>query len=220
MDGRKLIGKRGKLLFLFVFAAVISAAFLMQVISAACEQMQAAVNIQLSRETESGGQETWEMGEVQAGIAEGMRTQGPSTDNPFYYSSAYNAFSGGRYAPPQTSGNCTWYAYGRFGEILGRNPGLPTGNAGTWYGECSNYQKGRTPRVGAVVVWGNYGDAGHVAVVEEIKENGNIVTSNSAWDSTYFYMQELTPGSGYTWSGSYYLIGFIYQPEEEEERDQ
>lgn len=151
-------------------------------------------------------------GDIQAGVVKGKRTSYPSPGNPFFFSSKYNPFVGTAYGPPATSHNCTWYAYGRFSEILGKKAALPTGNAGTWYASCTAYKKGKTPQVGAVVCWAySTGGAGHVAVVEEIKENGDIVTSNSGWSGANFWMQTWTKASGYQ-GGIYILRGFIYQP--------
>lgn len=53
--------------------------------------------------------------------------------------------------------------------------------------------------------------AGHVAIVEEIDENGNITCSNSAWQSTYFYITNLIKNNNYSYS-HYTFQGFIYNP--------
>lgn len=125
--------------------------------------------------------------------------------NPFYQSG---------YGLP----NCTCYAWGRFWEISdetdeGNNrPTLPLGNAGTWYDNATDYARGSTPQLGAVICWSNNaGGAGHVAIVEEIKDNGDIVTSNSAYNSTFFYTQNVYKSNGYNLSG-YTFQGFIYNP--------
>ena len=149
---------------------------------------------------------------VKAGVAKGKRTSYPAKNNPFFFNPRYNAFAGTAYGPPALTHNCTWYAYGRFAEILGKRPALPTGNADSWYRTCTAYKKGRTPKVGAVVCWRySNGSYGHVAVVEEIKSNGDIVTSNSGWRGSHFWMQTWTKASGYQGNGSI-LQGFIYQP--------
>lgn len=151
-------------------------------------------------------------GGVKAGVVKGKRTSYPAKNNPFFFNPRYNAFAGTAYGPPALTHNCTWYAYGRFAEILGKRPALPTGNADSWYGACTAYKKGRTPKVGAVVCWRySNGSFGHVAVVEEIKSNGDIVTSNSGWRGSHFWMQTWTKASGYQGNGSI-LQGFIYQP--------
>lgn len=129
------------------------------------------------------------------------------SDNPFYQSG---------YGMP----NCTCYAYGRWYELLGSKPTmLPLGNAGTWYDQApASISKGSTPALGAIIVmydpYGYY--AGHVAVVEQILANGDIVTSNSAYGGTYFFTETLPASNNYipSWAANrgYRLKGFLYLP--------
>lgn len=132
-----------------------------------------------------------------------------TTTNPFY--------------PDYGLPNCTCYAWGRFWEIsdplkTGENiPHLPTGNAKTWYNSVSGYNKGQTPKLGAILCLGANVGVGHVAIVEQILENNVIITSNSAWNGQYFYTQILTPDTNgkYHTQGSqstYESQGFIYNP--------
>lgn len=132
--------------------------------------------------------------------------------SPYYYS--YNPFYQAGYGMP----NCTCYAWGRFWEISDINkdysnrPSLPTNNAGDWYASTTAYEKGTTPRLGAVICWGeNSSGDGHVAIVEQILDNGDIVTSNSGWQSTYFWTQTIYKSNGYNISGQAFQ-GFIYNP--------
>ena len=117
--------------------------------------------------------------------------------------------------------NCVGYAHGRLLEILGAkkvNWHLPACNAEDWYvrAQRNGFKVGQTPKLGAVACWragvaGNSSDgAGHVAIVEEIKSNGDIVTSNSAWKGTTFYTKTITKSSGYTYSSNRIFQGFIY----------
>lgn len=125
------------------------------------------------------------------------------SQNPFYTSG---------YGLP----NCTCYAWGRFWEIgdptgegLNR-PTLPLGDAGTWFANATNYERGTTPQLGAVICWSdNDGGAGHVAIVEKIHDDGSITTSNSGWNADFFYMNDIA--AGYSLSG-YTFQGFIYNP--------
>lgn len=117
--------------------------------------------------------------------------------------------------------NCVGYAWGRFYEITGKRPNLSRGNAEDWYGNTADgYKRGQTPKLGAVICWrkgvtGNSSDgAGHVAIVEEIKANGDIVASNSGYKSTRFWMQTFTKASGYAMGAAYAFQGFIYPPED------
>lgn len=112
--------------------------------------------------------------------------------------------------------NCVGYAWGRWRELLGKNPKLSRANAEDWWNYPDGYERGQTPKLGAVICWrkgeaanGKDG-AGHVAIVEEIKEDGTIITSNSGYSGTYFYLKTLKPP--YKYKDNYTLQGFIYPP--------
>lgn len=113
--------------------------------------------------------------------------------------------------------NCVGYAWGRFYEIVGKRPTLSRANAENWYGTSDGYARSATPALGAVACWakGKVGvgsdGAGHVAIVEEIKPNGDIVTSNSGYSSKRFWTQIFTKASGYAMNG-YTFQGFIIPP--------
>lgn len=117
--------------------------------------------------------------------------------------------------------NCVGYAQGRLLEILGKkavNWKLPACNAEDWFetAQKNGFKTGMTPKLGAVVVWragqthNNADGAGHVAVVEEIMSNGDIVVSQSAWGGTEFYLSTITKASGYMYNSNRPLLGFIY----------
>ena len=114
--------------------------------------------------------------------------------------------------------NCVGYAWGRFYEITGERPKLSRANAEMWYGfTADGYKRSSTPALGAIVCWskgvvGNENDgAGHVAVVERIETNGDIVTSNSAYGGSRFYTQTYKKSAGYCF-GAYKFQGFILPP--------
>ena len=115
--------------------------------------------------------------------------------------------------------NCVGFAFGRFMEIMNTTScKLSTNNAENWWGNVGDgYERGQTPRVGAVICWrkgqaGNSGDgAGHVAIVEQINSDGSILTSNSAYGGTRFYTKTLYPPN-YVMGSSYAFQGFIYNP--------
>lgn len=124
-----------------------------------------------------------------------------------------NIFTAAGYGLP----NCTCYAYGRAAEIAGKFLSLPGGNAGNWYSSATNFERGQSPRLGAVAVWGNSpsGYLGHVAVVESIDSNGNIVTSESQWGGEYFTTVSYSASNHYAWNRvgrDYKFLGFIYNP--------
>ena len=117
--------------------------------------------------------------------------------------------------------NCVGYAHGRLLEIRGEskvNWKLPPCNAEDWYdtAKAQGLEVGQTPKLGAVVCWRagsthNGADgAGHVAIVEEIKSNGDIMVSQSAYGGQEFYLSTLTKASGYIYAASRPLVGFIY----------
>ena len=101
---------------------------------------------------------------------------------------------------------------------MGKYHKLSRGNAENWYLNTGDgYERGQTPRLGAVICWrkgqalnGKDG-AGHVAIVEEIYDDGSILTSNSAYGGTRFYMKKIKPP--YSLGGTYTFQGFIYNPE-------
>ena len=118
--------------------------------------------------------------------------------------------------------NCTTYAWGRFWEIsdladgtkdYSNKPTLPTGDAGTWFSNVSGYETGTTPKLGAVICWSdNSGGAGHVAIVEQILDNGDIVVSQSGWGaSQIFWTSTIYASNGYSYTGKTFQ-GFIYNP--------
>ena len=99
---------------------------------------------------------------------------------------------------------------------MGRYHKLSRANAEDWYGYNDGYERGQTPKLGAVICWrkGNIKNAsdgcGHVAVVEKIDSDGTITTSNSGWNSTTFYLKTIK--KPYEIGGTYHFQGFIYPP--------
>lgn len=139
------------------------------------------------------------------------RTVAPTADDKWWKTS-FNpciAISYGTVLP-----NCVGYAWGRFAEILGKfADGLPRCNAGDWYGADTTHQKGKTPKLGAVLVMSKPGDAGHVAVVEEIYSDGSILTSESGYGNSWsnrWWTSKRTPPN--YCNSPYQFVGFIYNP--------
>lgn len=127
-----------------------------------------------------------------------------STTNPFY--------------PENGLPNCTCYAWGRFWEISVQAedehiPTLPTGNAEDWWSAVTGYETGSEPQLGAVICLANgpYSGLGHVAIVEQIDDNGTVTFSNSAYNGAYFYLRSGNASNGYGYS-EYDFQGFIYNP--------
>lgn len=140
-----------------------------------------------------------------------IRTTTPATTDPNFINYAYGgnnrciAIDNTGYVLP----NCTGYCWGRWLELGVVNVALSTGNATNWYGNTGDgYQRGQTPRQGAVACWsGGSGGEGHVAIVEEIATTGVTVTE-SAYNS-YAFRTNTYPlnmaKSGYTFQGYIYI---------------
>ena len=147
------------------------------------------------------------------------RLSAPDGSNPYYYDGSYNVYQRYGYGMP----NCTAYAFGRAYEILGHEPNLSWYSAENWYGDniaSGAYDYGQTPKVGAIACW-TYGYGGHVAVVEDIDDDGNMILSNSAWSGTNFYLtyahtSDSNPGGNdwWTFQGYIYLIDSAESPKE------
>ncbi len=142
------------------------------------------------------------------------RTTAPAKDNKYYYSKINPFYP--NYGLP----NCTCYAYGRAYEILGVDPKLPTGNAGTWYEKDTTHEKGSTPQLGAIACWkgtsSNYN--GHVAVVEAIDGNKISFSESNYGGEIFRYQKNIVPSSyaskapyNYTFQG-YIYIGEAPEP--------
>ena len=137
------------------------------------------------------------------------RLNAPSYSSKYWYSA--NPFYKSGYGLP----NCTCYAWGRFYEILGSKPKLSLSNAENWWSYKDGYERGQTPKLGAVICWrrGKAGvssdGAGHVGIVEKINTN-TITVSMSAWGGTRWYLKTFTKGK-YSYNG-FTFQGFIYNP--------
>lgn len=130
-------------------------------------------------------------------------------NSPFYYG-PQNVFYASGYGLP----NCTAYAYGRYYEAQGAftSPDLPHWDAKDWYPDATAFQRGSTPGLGAVACWDQPGGVGHVAIVEDIYANNDILISESHSTSglPYFDTQVLTAASGYM-NSIYMGSGFSFQ---------
>ena len=142
-------------------------------------------------------------------------TDANMVNNPWWYSKQNPLYDAGYGLP-----NCTCYAYGRYAEIRGAFANLPVGNAGKWFEQATSFDRGQTPRLGAIMVWKDTESpnlfAGHVAVVEGFASDGGIICSNSAWQGTYFWTATVYASNQYRMSwmlknGRHYgFMGFIY----------
>lgn len=118
-----------------------------------------------------------------------------------YYTRELNAYSKTGYGMP----NCVAYAYGRVYELNGEAPKISRGNAGEWwfinkYNDYYDY--GSEPKLGAVACWSN-----HVAVVEEISDDGAVTVSESHWGGSYFDVKTFSDMTSHYGQRFY---GYIY----------
>lgn len=149
------------------------------------------------------------------------RTTAPNESNKFY--STFSPFYKGKYSMFKRhnllKGNCTHYAYSRFLEENNITAcSLPTCNADNWFKKVTKYEKGQTPKVGAVIVYKHTKkEGGHVAIVEEIRPNGNLLLSMSGYNSYLFKTRVVKKSNNYCYS-DYKLLGFIYSPNNFDDR--
>lgn len=143
------------------------------------------------------------------------RLTAPTESNKFY--STFSSFYKGKYSMFKRhkllKGNCTHYAYSRFLEENNITAcSLPTCNADDWFKKVTKYEKGQTPKLGAVIVYKHKNkNGGHVAIVEEIKANGNLLLSMSGYNTYLFKTRTVKKSNNYCYS-DYELLGFIYSP--------
>lgn len=147
------------------------------------------------------------------------RKDKPKSDNKFYIHTSFGGLNSCILRNKKTGSvlpNCVGYAWGRAYELLGSKPKLSRGNAEKWYSYNDGYERGQKPKLGAIMCWEGKGNlAGHVAVVEKIYSDGSVISSNSNYSGTAFYLREFKPP--YTISSNYEFQGFIYLPKEFEE---
>lgn len=151
----------------------------------------------------------------------------PEKGNKYYNTKANGGYSNAIKGSPTDKdcdvlANCVGYAVGRFNEIggYGSCKYLSSVNAENFMQYAGGLKTGQTPKLGACMVWqkgatlnGSDG-AGHVAIVEKIISDTEIVTSESGYGcSPSFWTKTRKKGNG-NWGAdsSYKFLGFIYNP--------
>lgn len=157
-----------------------------------------------------------------------VRTKVPADDNKYYLKTSQGGWNtaiidGSPKHPKLTClANCTSYVMGRFNEY-GQYNGFkyfkpfPYKNASDYFGYCKNtlhLKTGNKPKLGAIVCWsgGRTDNFGHVAIVEQLKPNGNIVISESQYGYYAFKCREVSPKENYGMKSYYKFQGFVYNP--------
>ena len=157
-----------------------------------------------------------------------QRTTKPEKGNKYYIRKASGGWSPCIQGSPVDSdcnvlSNCVGYAIGRFNEIgeWGCCKYLASVNAENFIQyKGSSLEVGQAPKIGACMVWQsgatlNGADGcGHVAIVEEVISNTEVLTSESAWGGTAFRNVARKKGSDGRWGmgSAYKFLGFIYNP--------
>lgn len=128
-----------------------------------------------------------------------QRTTPPPTSSAYYYNSSYNPFYSARLVT-----QCTWYAWGRAYEIMGKRPNLSTGNAKNWFGYnrdngiysySTNFYAAKP---GAILCCDDGGATGHVAIVEEVAADGSpSKISEGGWYGSADYTANFNYADGY-----------------------
>lgn len=152
----------------------------------------------------------------------------PEAGNKYYITKAAGGYSDAIKGSPTDAAcdvlaNCVGYAYGRFNEIAGEGACkyLRPVNAENFIQYAGGLEIGQEPRLGACMVWqkgntlqGSDG-AGHVAIVEQISNATEIITSESGWAASKpFWTQTRKKGADGNWGqgNGYKFLGFIYNP--------
>ena len=147
------------------------------------------------------------------------RLNGEGLDNEWY--TTRNHYYNTGYGIQQNNGNCTAYAHGRVQEICQAEIPYSRGNAIS-FANKSFLQKIDSPSFGAFAVWGGT-YAGHVAVVEHVYENGDILISESSWHGFIFKTTYLSAANNYTHNGmpfvGFYLYDGVTKAIEKEQRE-
>lgn len=151
-----------------------------------------------------------------------MRTSLPEKGNKFYNTKNSGGYSYCIVGKPTCDGlnvlaNCVGYACGRFNEIIGHMayPYLNC-NAENFIvrGESLGLKISDKPSLGGIMVWeGKSSLAGHVAIVEKIIDENTVYTSESGYESAYFWNSTRRIGNGNWGAGANYkYIGCLINP--------
>jgi surface antigen len=152
----------------------------------------------------------------------------PEAGNKYYNTKSSGGYSNAIKGKPTNEGcnvlsNCVGYAYGRFNEIgdWGSCKYLKPVNAENFIQYKGDLEVGQTPKLGACMVWrkGNTlsssDGAGHVAIVEKIVSETEVITSESGYNSSKpFWTNTRKKGTNGNWGAgsAYTFLGFIYNP--------
>lgn len=155
--------------------------------------------------------------------AQGIRSElWGTSDYETFWGSKNNIFY------PKYVQECTWYSHGRGLEILTKNGmSLETakkymnpmqGDAYKWFGQNQYFSSStdvNQPKVGAIIVWSNGSEAGHVAIIEDIiyDSNGNVESITTSEGGRKIHGFKYTEGRTLDWvkaHSTYKFTGYVY----------
>lgn len=148
------------------------------------------------------------------------RTTRPNDGDPFWTKTTYGGYNEQILGSPSgwsgsVLANCTGYVHGRWMELGNTSSeyDISSGNANSYFGHSDGYERGQEPRLGAILCLGG-GSFGHVAIVEEIFDNGDIMVSESNYGRAVFEYVRRYKADGYKRAGGSVggFQGFIYHP--------
>lgn len=148
------------------------------------------------------------------------RTTRPNDGDPYWTKTTYGGYNTQILGSPSgwsgsVLANCTGYVHGRWMELgnTSSDYDLSSGNANSYWGHADGYARGQEPRLGAILCLGG-GGYGHVAIVEEIFDNGDIMVSESNYGRAVFEYVRRYKADGYKRAGGSVggFQGFIYHP--------
>lgn len=152
------------------------------------------------------------------------RTVAPSEKNKYYISYKKGGYNRAKIINAKTGfvlSDCTGFVHGMWLEAAKNTEflvcdRLHIGNAGNYFDKRDGYERGQTPRLGAVTCWA--GGDGHVGIVTKVIENGKkIQVAMSEYEGKRYYTRTISrkADGGYAYSTAKYKWiwqGFIYNP--------
>lgn len=157
------------------------------------------------------------------------RTSRPEKGNKYYIRTSSGGWNGAVQGNPKDKNcdvlsNCVGYANGRFNEIIGKNKCKYqlVCNAENFVEKAKAYglKTSNKPQVGAIMCWkkgttlnGSDG-AGHVAIVEKVISDNEVITSESGYGCTKPFWNQNRKRSSGNWgmSSPYSFRCFILNP--------
>lgn len=143
------------------------------------------------------------------------RTTAPSLTNKFYIKTTKGGYNKAMAIDKKTGSvlpNCCGAVHGRWLECTDckevSEDKLCLGNAGSYFKHKDDYERGLTPKIGAVICWSG-GSAGHVGFVESVEKDGSLYVSSSSYGGARWTRKHIPKTFKYK---DYKFQGFIYNP--------